>query len=165
MKQIKGFENYTIDTDGNIYSSYRQSFGKPKATKINNKGYVMVSLYKDKKECMKYLHRLMAENFIDNTNNLPEVNHKDGNKLNNTLDNLEWCTKSYNKKHSRRVLRNNLNPITIYEDGNKKEFDFMIDCSEYLKMKNATLSNILHGYRKKPKEIQNIIFIYKGEKI
>lgn len=65
----------------------------------NSKGYLYVSLF-DKKRKNKYIHRLVMESFIPNELNLPQVNHKDGNKGNNVLDNLEWCSLSHNMKHA-----------------------------------------------------------------
>ena len=62
-------------------------------------GYKMITLKKDKTQKCFSIHRLLAMHFIPNPNNLPQVNHKDGNKLNNELSNLEWCTMSYNIQH------------------------------------------------------------------
>ena len=72
---------------------------------INNKGYYTIKLHKNSfiKLCM--VHRLVAETFIPNPNNLPEVNHKDENKRNNSVDNLEWCTTQYNIAYSKPYLK------------------------------------------------------------
>lgn len=67
---------------------------------IDRRGYVRVSLTKDNEQKHKTLHRLLAIQFIPNPNNLPQVNHKDGNKKNNNLSNLEWCNNSHNIKHA-----------------------------------------------------------------
>lgn len=69
----------------------------------NSKGYKFVRLYKDKVAKNYTIHRLVAIAFIENKNNYKEVNHIDGNKLNNNATNLEWCTKSHNIKHAYRT--------------------------------------------------------------
>jgi len=73
--------------------------------KIDNLGYPTVCLCKNNHTKYKRVHRIVAETFILNPLNLPCVNHKDGNKTNNNVDNLEWCTHSYNTKHA---LKNGL---------------------------------------------------------
>lgn len=99
-----------------------------KAGKTN---HLKIGLYKDKKRKHFYVHRLVAEAFIPNPNNYPEVNHKDENPLNNNMNNLEWCTHSYNmtygtcqersrKTHIRRtpsilMYDKNGNLISTYE--------------------------------------------------
>lgn len=65
-----------------------------------SKGYLGVTLTKDKKRYPKKVHRLVAQAFIDNPENKPQVNHKDCNKQNNCVDNLEWCTNSENQIHA-----------------------------------------------------------------
>lgn len=69
----------------------------------NGKGYKLVCLTVNKVRKNKYIHRLMAEHFIDNPDNKPLVNHIDGNKSNNTISNLEWCTLSENMQHASRT--------------------------------------------------------------
>jgi hypothetical protein len=64
---------------------------------INRKGYAIVKLYPVKTVSV---HRLVAETFIPNSYNLPQVNHIDGNKLNNSVANLEWCSNEYNLSHA-----------------------------------------------------------------
>ena len=69
-------------------------------TKANKKGYQQVVLYKDGKRIVTYVHRLVATAFIDNPNNYSVVNHIDENPSNNHVENLEWCTVSYNTQYS-----------------------------------------------------------------
>lgn len=66
----------------------------------NGRGYRVLSLYRNGVQDQRTVHRLVAEAFIDNPKNLPEVNHKDGNKSNNKVKNLEWVTKSENVQHA-----------------------------------------------------------------
>lgn len=100
IKEIVGFEGqYEVDTNGDVWSI---KFGrrKKKSQFINNRGYLLVSLCKDGKPKTCAVHRLVAETFIDNPNNLPEVNHKDEDKTNNNVENLEFCDRRYNLIYS-----------------------------------------------------------------
>ena len=99
--EIRGYEGlYWINRDGVIKSKY-----KIKTPSINKDEYYIVGLSKNGKRKSFYVHRLLAETFIPNPDNLPQVNHKDENKLNNSLDNLEWCTQSYNFYYGTRGER------------------------------------------------------------
>jgi len=100
--KVKGFDNYIIDTEGNIYSLLTKKYLKPR---IDDKGYLYTELCKDGKRYGKKVHRLVAETFIPNPNNLPEVNHKDENKQNPCIENLEWCTSKYNSNYGTRKER------------------------------------------------------------
>jgi len=92
---IKGYENYyVIGEDGEIVSL---RFYIPLKHSLSS-GYPVVHLYKNKRAKTHTVHRLLAEHFIDNPDNLPLVNHKNGNTLDFSLDNLEWVTASYNVK-------------------------------------------------------------------
>lgn len=90
---------YWIQRDGTVYGQK----GKRKVNK-NPQGYPVVDLYKNGLRKTWCIHRLLALNFIDNPNNFPCINHKDGDRTNNSLSNLEWCTQQYNIKHSFSVL-------------------------------------------------------------
>ena len=98
IETIKGYENlYSITKGGEIYS---HRFGKYLVGDVNNGGYRRVILCKDKKRKRFFIHRLVAEHFIPNPDNKRTVNHKDGNKLNNCVENLEWATDSEQHLHS-----------------------------------------------------------------
>ena len=90
---------YEVTEDGLVYSNV----GTRKALvgKTTREGYRMVVLTVDNKKIYKNVHRLVAENFLPNPENKPEINHKDGDKLNNKVSNLEWCTSSENQEHAR----------------------------------------------------------------
>ena len=90
---------YILYDDGRIYSKARKIFLKPY---LNKYGYLEIVLRPTiNGSTKKYrINRLIAIYFIPNPDNLPQVNHKDGNKLNNKVNNLEWCSASYNTKHS-----------------------------------------------------------------
>lgn len=95
-KAIKGFKEYQISTDGRV----KARSGKILTPNDNGFGYLHIHLMKDGKPHAKKIHRLVAEAFIDNPEQKPQVNHIDGNKANNSLDNLEWTTQSENMKHA-----------------------------------------------------------------
>lgn len=95
---VKGFEGlYEVDSHGNVYSLVSKRFID---SGLSTKRYKRVCLTANKKHKFIDVHRLVAEAFIPNPMNLPQVNHKDGNKLNNSVENLEWCSASENMKHS-----------------------------------------------------------------
>lgn len=107
IKAIPGYEGiYEIDTNGIVWSLKHPRTGGRKALKVllNKKGYPQVRLYKDKKSHMFRTHRIVAQVFIPNPNNFPEVNHKNGKKIDNRVENLEWVTSSSNTQHSFNVL-------------------------------------------------------------
>lgn len=104
IREINGYSDYYADDSGKIYS--RKS-GELKELKQYPKthGYLYVVLRKNNKRYYLRVHRLIAETFIHNPDNLPEVNHKDENKANNRVNNLEWCTSRKNKIHGSRIYR------------------------------------------------------------
>lgn len=109
-KDIKGYESlYQVSNMGRIKSleRYKENHSKLqkveekiKTINIKNSGYQFVQLYKNNKYKNLMVHRLVAQAFIPNVDNKPQINHIDGNKLNNNVTNLEWCTNSENEKHA-----------------------------------------------------------------
>lgn len=106
-KDIENFEGlYQVSNLGNIKSfpkkgSYKTIIMKPFIVSgKKTKGYYGIELRKNSKRFPKLVHRLVAETFIPNPNNLLQVNHINGNRLDNRVDNLEWCTQSDNIKHA-----------------------------------------------------------------
>ncbi len=92
-KKIKDFENYEINEKGQVRRNSK--ILKPEI----RTGYYSVELSKNGKRVHKRIHRLVAETFIPNPDNLSQVNHKDENKLNNCISNLEWCDNTYNSQY------------------------------------------------------------------
>lgn len=104
-KQIKGYEDYEVSDTGLVRSLKR---GKKKIlapAKNGRTGYLHVNLHKDGKRKCLLVHRLVAEAFVPNPQNLPTVNHRDENKLNNEASNLEWLTTAENNRYGTRDLR------------------------------------------------------------
>ena len=97
MKRIEGYENYLISQDGKVYNEKRN---KEVKTNKNSIGYLRVNLSNKGKRKQLLVHRLVANAFIPNPNNKPEVNHIDGDKENNNVVNLEWTTRSENETHA-----------------------------------------------------------------
>lgn len=98
-KELIGYEeNYTINSNGTIYSNKVKDYLKPNPHK--DIGYYCVSLWKNNKGTTYYVHRLIAHHFIPNPDNKPEVNHIDGDRNNNNVSNLEWVTSSENSQHA-----------------------------------------------------------------
>ena len=97
-KEIKGFPGYRVNEVGLVYSdrSRRVLVGT-----VNGEGYRCINLQKKNKSYQKLLHRILAEAFLPNPDTKRTINHKDGDKLNNTLWNIEWATDLENYNHAR----------------------------------------------------------------
>jgi hypothetical protein len=110
MRDIAGYEGrYAVTSDGRIWS-----YPKPKAfashkgrwlkPSMNSDGYPCVSMIDSEgRKVTRRVHRFVAAAFLENPSQLPQVNHKDGNKTNNHVENLEWCSNSENMAHAYRV--------------------------------------------------------------
>lgn len=107
-KRIKDFEDYTITDDGKIIS-YKYKKPKVLTTYYQKSGYENIKLSKNNTQVHKLVHRLVAEAFIPNPDNLPEVNHKDKNVRNNKVSNLEWCTRKQNLEDSYSTMSSTRN--------------------------------------------------------
>ena len=106
-KNIVGYEGkYQISSLGRVKSLNYRNTGKEKILKQNiNKGYKEISLFDGKTKKIYLVHRLVALHYISNPNNYPCVNHKDEDKTNNCVENLEWCSVSYNNKYGNRAKK------------------------------------------------------------
>ena len=158
-------KEFNVDTNGNIYNKN----GEVAKQHISSSGYQCITSDK----CY-LIHRVVATAFIPNPDNKPQVNHKDGNKLNNNINNLEWMTKSENEIHSVRILGNKRNveglranwenpihrkKVDLYSMGMTfiKTFDSCTDTAKYLKCTGSAVNSCL---KKRNKSVRGYIVKY-----
>ena len=156
-KPVKGYEGYyEVDQFGRVFGLERiikvndngRNYEKPIAGKqlkqsMHTKGYKTVSLTKDGKTKTLFVHRLVAEAFIPNVDNLPMVNHKDEDKTNNFVENLEWCTNDYNINYgtARRRQAKKIRGIPHTDEHKKKISESMKAYREKEKAENGYCYN------------------------
>ena len=145
-RPIKGYEGlYEASNMGRVKSLHSGEEVVLKQAEYTN-GYMGATLSKDGTANRKLVHRLVAIAFIKNPNNYECVNHKDGNKKNNTVDNLEWCTRSYNAKHaySHELMSRNEQKKSVILYKRYGEYDSITEASEALGIAPQTLSHAIH---------------------
>lgn len=154
-KPVVGYEGlYEVSNFGRVKSI---RFGKERILKpgTDKRGYLLVGLCKNNKQKTHKVHRLVMEAFIPNTDNLPCVNHKDEDKTNNNVENLEWCSYTYNnnygtrnerrsKKISKPILQYTLDGVFV------KEWDSIRECGRN-GFNSAQICNCCNGKRKQHK--------------
>lgn len=122
-KDIKGYEGlYQVSNLGNVMSwvnnsQHKRTRGLILKPRISKHGYYYINIYKDGKRKTVKNHRLVATHFISNPKNLPCVNHRDGNKLNNKVSNLEWVTYSENRNHAINTGLVDMNNSSLFKSG------------------------------------------------
>ena len=116
-------------------------------------GYLKICLFHGGKKVQKTVHRLVGEAFIPNTFNKPEINHIDGNKENNNIDNLEWVTRSENEIHA---FKNKLNIRESYNAGRPKRRVMIIETGE-------TFDSIAECARKLECSYSNVVYCLSGK--
>ena len=104
-KEVRGYPKYKVSSYGNVLSkpqeNNRYRYERMLTAHVTTKGYRQTSLYsKDNPRRVVRIHRLVAEHFIPNPENKKQVNHRDGDKANNRVDNLEWATNEENMAHA-----------------------------------------------------------------
>lgn len=167
-KDIENYPNYQVSNFGRIKSKERYArthihnkdgMRKVKETILktlhNRRGYLRTTLYNENGRYQCFIHRLVAQAFIPNPNNLPAVNHKDENKLNNCVDNLEWCDNKYNNNYGTRGERisktkiencNKAKPVICIELN--KTFSSIMEAQRQLNINNSHISRCCLGKEK-----------------
>lgn len=162
-KDIKNFEGiYQVSNLGNIKGidryvnsgiNIKKRLIKEKKKKLtkNKKGYLKVTLFKNGKGTTREVQRFVAETFIPNPNKLPQVNHIDGNKQNNNVNNLEWCTEKENSSHRTNILKKGMKKVKQYDlNGNFiKEYESVKEASIQTGTKDYLISKVIHNKRNK----------------
>ena len=153
-EQVLDYPEYMVDTNGVIYNKN----GTVKKYSINNKGYAIVNFYVNNKRTGLAIHTIVAKQFIPNSDAYKtQVNHKDGNKLNNEVSNLEWTTPKENTEHSRNVLMHDQTgsnsscavKVRATNDIESIEFDSIMDAAKHF---------FPNSDYKKLRQVQNSIY-------
>lgn len=143
---VKEYKGFLVDDDLKIYNSHT---GKLLSPYIGSDGYQHVSRGENKKCVRERVHIIYAHCFLPNPNNYKYVNHIDSNKLNNSLDNLEWCTNSYNVYHgwhSGNRVHKNHTKVNVYENGELAQtYPSIRKLSEDLNLDRHKVARILKG--------------------
>lgn len=171
MKEHPVYTGYLVTEDGRVFSakkkeikkqrgfSYYLDYNDPKEIirTIGTNGYYMVSICFDGKQITKTIHSLVAETFIENPENLPQINHIDENKLNNNINNLEWVTPQKNSEHS-------LSKIYVIENIKTGEKITIFNLRRWCRENNINLGNIRETMTGKRFQCQGYRIIEKREK-
>ena len=152
---IEEFPNYEVSDEGQI----RNKKGHILRPAINQYGYLIYPFSKEGKKHTCMIHRIVATTFIPNPNNLPQVNHKDENKVNNCVDNLEWCDCKYNANYgtkTQRMIKNRdgitkCKPVLQFDlKGNLiAEYPSIQEASRQLGVSHSNISEACKGTRVK----------------
>ena len=169
IKKIEGFDKYWINGQGRIYNDKTCKYLK---CQDNGNGYKKITLTLKGVQIQRYIHRLVAISFIPNPLDLPEVNHKDGNKANNNYTNLEWVNNSENQIHAHKTgLKPNGNKLwngKFSEDDIikikllKDEGVLQYKIAELFNTTKSTISEILSGKRYR---YQNLYYALTGQEL
>ncbi|MCU7551799.1 NUMOD4 domain-containing protein [Chitinophagaceae bacterium LB-8] len=151
---VKNYEGYyEINEKGEVRSLHKRNFHEIMPQRIGRGGYLTVSLSKRAKDYTEFVHRLLAFTFISNPEEKPWINHKDGNKLNNEIGNLEWCTPSENAKHAYETGLSKVPEKScrkVIDTCTNKVYDSASQAAKALNIAYSTCKNYLNGGRTNP---------------
>lgn len=145
-KDLLGHKEYMVSSLGRIM---RKSTGKIYSGNVNGKGYVRFDLCECGQRFVVHGHRAVAEAFLENVPGKPFVNHKDGNKANNAVENLEWCTAKENSIHAFHTLGCepiNKKSVICIETG--VEYESVMDAERKTGIPNGLIVRCCNGQRK-----------------
>lgn len=168
LGRVKSLERTIVYPPSKYYPNGRTRVLKEKimTPSIDKKGYQFVQLFINGKFRSKKVHRLVAESFLLNPNNFPQVNHKDENKLNNSVKNLEWCTLIYNINYGtgkyRKTLRKRIPVVQYTKDGKLiREYESATAATKILNIKQGYARSILQTCRGVYKYFHGYIWKFK----
>lgn len=150
---IKGYEGlYQVSNYGRVRSLNYKRTGEVRVLKAakDKAGYLQIGLCKNGKQNWRKVHRFVAEAFIPNPDNLPEVNHIDEDKSNNCVWNLEWCTRKYNVNYGTRTEQTST-PVYQYTKDSVfvKEYPSIREASRQTGINRCNIASCCRGYKYK----------------
>ena len=157
-RQVKECPDYYVSNMGRVKSYRYPNKGRILVGVLDKDGYKRVLLRSiDGARVTKFIHRLVAEAFLSNPNNFSMINHKDENRQNNRVDNLEWCTARYNNTYGNRLKKSHQTlldhhskfagiPIIAYKNGVYKEFESYAEGARELNLSIGDIQTLVnHG--------------------
>lgn len=152
-RRISNYPKYEISSHGRVrslYNTHQRLMEVPKilSIKTDRVGYNFIHLINDNGRKPLRIHRLVAAAFLPNPNNFPEVNHKDEDKSNNKIDNLEWCTKYTNMHHSKIWKVNQVAIAQYSENGIIRSWGSLSEAARFYHITPQSIfAAIKHGWK------------------
>lgn len=142
-RQVEDFPRYDVSNEGRVRNN---KTGRIMKNQVKSNGYAVLTLRIDKTPHTQAVHQLVANAFIENERNGCDVNHKDGNKLNNRVDNLEFCTRRENIRHAFSTgLKKPSRQIKVRVIETNQEFESIRECARALGVLQNSICYCLNG--------------------